>query len=193
MQDHEPVVFTSGDSLWFHRHLPEMPAEQGWFLEYTLIQENGNVAVPVFRSVLNANNPNQASHEMQVTIFGEALSPGPYVFIGFATNGTYRHQIYRGEMAIIPDPTSGDALGDQRPYWYIVLQTLQATYLRMCSHAIVTSDVQRMRFEREKRADLEMRIRFAEEKCADWLAKQKIRNGMPDPSLIRASFNWPAC
>ena len=189
----EPQMFCCGDSLWYVRHLPEMPSEQGWFLEDVLYAENGNIAVPLFRSVENTNNPNDASHEFQVNPFAEGLDAGNYTLVSCATNGTYRHEIYRGLLILTPNYANGEAMGDQTPYELKMVRISRELLMREMRNPIIESDVQRMRFQREKREALRTEVCFWEERYKWYLDRQKIRNGQPDPSLIRVAFDWPAC
>lgn len=185
-----PRLFCAGDALYYVMCIPEMAPENGWFLESVLYAENGNIAVPLFRSVENLNNPNNASHEFQVNPFAETLEPGNYTLVNWATNGTYRHEVYRGLMVLTPDFANGEAMGDQTPYELKMVRTLRSTYQALCQNPISTSDVQRMRFEREKREAIRTELCFWEERYANYLRVQQMRNGGPDTTQVRVAFGF---
>jgi hypothetical protein len=193
IQQHEPITFCIGDSLWFCRFLPEMSPQQGWWLEYILLDQNGAVLVPLFKSIAQDQNENDASHIIQVNPFPPVAAqakPGLCTLAGWATNGTYRHEIYSGTLTLLPNFATGGAFGSQIPYELQNVLILRATYQTLCRNAIKTSDVQRMQFIREDREKIRTEMCFAEEKYQNYLNQKAVKNGQPDPTLIRPVFNF---
>ena len=188
----EPVVFAIGDSLWYTRWLPEYSTADGWYLEYELTAENGNQALPLFRSVVKPGAPNGASHEIQINNFGvnPPLDAGLYTLVGYAANGEFRHLIYKGILTLIPNFALAQPQGNQVPFTLQMVRLYQAAVTRLAQHEIIESDMQRMKIVRESREAISKELFKWEERHNHFMRQQALRNGGPDPSIIRPVFDF---
>ncbi len=189
----EPLTVAIGDALWFRRWLPEFPVEAGWFLEYTILDEKGAVLVPLFPSVKKPQYENEASHEVQINPFGVApnvvVNPSNFCrLVGYVTNNVYRHQIYDGRLAIVPNFALNQAQETAIPFDLRMIRLYEHTLEELAKHSIHESDMQRMKFVRETREAIRTELGFHRERYQNYLNHQATVNGRPDPTLIRPQF-----
>lgn len=193
--DKEPDVFQAGDSLYFHRWIPEFPSNAGWTLQYELLTVDGAVKIPLGAGGLSATALN-GGFLIQIDNFGAALEPGEYILAGYIFSpagadplgGTSRQAIYREPLLLTPNMGADVAAPTQKTYAQQQVESLQTVALALNQSYLLETDLNRVRILREKRDDVRAQLNYWEERRANELNIENIRNGGPDRTNIRPFF-----
>lgn len=187
IQWREPDVFASGDSLIFQRYLPDYLPANGWALRYTLTSLAANIGV----KVEDINSQAQGdSHLINVNAFAAGLDAGDYLLVGFAVNGAERHQIYYGELTLVPDLADGTAVTKPlTTHAQRMITVLETQMEKLAAHSLRESDVQRSRFVWERRGEVLDLLNFYRERRNYELKLLAVANGHGNQNQIVPRFN----
>lgn len=195
-QRSEPVEFAAGDTLWFYRFLPEFQNSAGWSLAYEVYTTAG-----AYVTNFSASPWNEGFEVSAPGFMADADPTVAYRLAGYVSNSTQspgttqtplRHQVYSGNLRLTPNLVLQQTVDkcDFEPYERQQVKRLRATLLLLNQSYLEETDIQRVRVLREKREAMRTELCFWEERLHHWHNNQKVRNGLPDPTLIRPAFNF---
>lgn len=176
----EPVIFACGDTLLFQRYLRDYLPSAGWSLHY----EIRGGASPTNQPLAFDSAASGDYHLIDVDGFAAAAIPGDYELVGYAIKGAERHQIYDGELRLLPDGTSADDTGPVKTHAQKMVELLEAGLERLAQHEIDESNVEKAQFIRAKRLDLEKQLAINKEIRANEVRHERIRNGQASGQFI---------
>lgn len=181
VQRREPEIFVCGDTLLFERYLRDYLPSDGWSLLYEIRGGASTTNQPItFTSTASGD-----FHLIQVNNFAAEANAGVYELVGYAVNGAERHQIYDGQLNLLPNGTSVDDSAPVKTHAQKMIEMLEAGLERLAAHEIDESNVERAQFIRAKRLDLEKQLAINKEIRANELKMERIRNGQHSGQFIR--------
>jgi hypothetical protein len=188
------VVFAAGDSLYFQRFIPEFPAEQGYYLQYGLLKVTGEVVIAIGPTIQSTSIGNV--FVIRVDGFAAALPPGQYVLAGYCFSppnddvlgGQSREQIYRDNLTLTANLASAQPQNNLQSYNAKMVCQLRETMAVLNQSYVNETDINRVRVLREKRREIFDQLAIFEERLANEMNLDGIKNGQADRSVVRPVF-----
>lgn len=128
----EPSSLVVGDTWTWKRTLDDYPTDD-WTLTYTLLPQSGT-------AISFSGTDDDGDHLISVlasTTSGYAS--GNYLMIGSVSDGSSRFAIYRANVTVLPNPSSGAY--DYRTYWETVRDACQDALLDASSRTEVSYSI----------------------------------------------------
>lgn len=179
----EPALVSAGDTLQWERYLSQYYPSNGWSINYVIT--GGILGDAVVSFTTTAANDNSNSHLAYVSPSSTSgWIPGYYVLTGYVQNGTDRFEVYRGVIQATANATTAAPGAPVTTHTQRMIVLLENTLETLAANAILESDVEKARFLREKRLDVERQLAINKELRANEVAIENARNGKPTGANI---------
>lgn len=127
-----PDTLTAGTTVSYTRAVPDYPATDGWTLTLYLAG----------KSVLNvAATPSGSDYAVALTAAQTAgLAAGVYTWVERVTKGAEKHDVGRGVVAVLDDPSTATA-GSQQSWEEKTLEVVEAALSGQMTSAIASYQI----------------------------------------------------
>lgn len=174
----EPGRATAGDTWEWRRAFDAYKASAGWSLSYVVV----NGASSTTFSSVSDGDAHQVTVPMATTA---AIAAGEYTLIGFATDGTERHEIYRGHLVVDPDPLTIGA-SDLRSPARIMLEKIDAALDAAGNDPVASYSIDDTNITRRTYVEMiQLRAHYAKQVSAENAAQQAQRYGKSGVYSVR--------
>ncbi len=183
----EPDRFTVGDTLAFQRFFRDYLPSAGWAMLYEIRGGASAVEGAVEFTSTDDGDYHRLNVPAEVTA---AWLPGDFTLVGYVVHAELaeRHQVYLGELTLIPDLGTGTDDAAVKSFDAEMIEAIQAQLLRLAAHELDDSTVQGAEFRRAKRTELEGQLKYHRERQAYLEDQMRIRNGLSSNRLVAPTF-----
>ena len=191
MAEREPILIAAGDTVCWSRYLENWLPSAGWYIlgEVRGIDQATAPAIE-FRSTPDSTN---TVHQIQLAAATTALwGPGESILVEYVVNDglAVRHLLYQNNLRIEPNLGTAANSVDVRTEAQKMVADLYATLHALNKHALLETDIQKVRMLREKREAIRTELNYWETRRANELAVENAIAGRPSGTRIRPVFNF---
>lgn len=176
-QRKEPVSIEAGTTVLFEKCLPEYPANQGWFCQYSII---GLGAQVTFQSVADGDD-----HAVTIAASVTALwlATPTAKMAGYVCNNTLvppqTFRIYFESCPILPNLLTPPADQPSKTFFEQLVEKLQKLYLEEADSNLLVAHVGDSSFKFESKKELYEALCMARVEVRVERDKERARNGRP--------------
>lgn len=130
----EPDTITAGDLITWKISHGDYPAGDGWALSYALTSATALISI--------TSSASGDDHLISVAAATSAAwVAGTYAIQGYATNGSARHLVYKGDIKILPDLAAASGGLDNRSHVKKTLDLLEAAMESLATGTMTSTSI----------------------------------------------------
>lgn len=115
-----PQEITAGESVSWKRTLDDYPASESWVLTYSLVKSGSKITI--------TGTASDDDHLIEVAFSTTAgYTAGDYHYQAHVSDGSERYLVDEGEVKILPDFAEQSTGYDNRPWYDIAIDALEAS------------------------------------------------------------------